>query len=665
MKLTRVRVQNYRSVEDSGSFDIGDLTCLVGKNEAGKTALLSAIRGLRPSQPFEFDETIDYPRRFATRFDDRHEFGTAEVIRAWWRLDSADKAAVTSRFGDGVLKGDTVQTHFGFRYEDGKRIWVLEVDHSKCLEYLVNKCALDATERNVLHGVHDGPSADKALSSLTERTPKQESLLQEIRKSRQSDFDLGVIDILEKRQPKFFFTSHFERMSGMVSIQKLQQDKQQGTVSSGDKIFLDFLEYAGTTLEELLEADRREALKAKCEAASNEITDEIFQFWSQNNALEVVIEIDNAKSADKAPFNAGLVADIRIKNTNHKATLPLSERSAGFVWFFSFLAQFKQLKKTSGNAIILLDEPGLTLHGKAQGDLLRYIVERLLPDHQVIYSTHSPFMVPMDRLSDVKIVEDVVVSGSNRRPEVKGTKVRMDVLEVGDDTLFPLQGALGYEVTQSLFIGANTLLVEGPSDILYLKVLSQALTKRGRKGLSAKWTLCPAGGIDKIAPFVRLFGGNNINVAVLSDIANGDKTKVENLKRAEILKSGHLYTCADFTSQEEADVEDILHVDLFIEILNGAYSPPASHVVGKDSLLSAAPTSRVVKKAEALFKLMPSEVAEFDHFVPARWLLEHPSILDLDAPSVLSTLDRAAVLFETFNRLLDESIHYVPLRDNE
>ena len=99
MKLTKVRVQNYRSVEDSGEFEIGDLTCLVGKNEAGKTALLSAIRGLKPSQPFVFDEPIDYPRRFATRFDDRHEDGTAEVIRTWWRLEDADRAAVEKRFG--------------------------------------------------------------------------------------------------------------------------------------------------------------------------------------------------------------------------------------------------------------------------------------------------------------------------------------------------------------------------------------------------------------------------------------------------------------------------------------------------------------------------------------------------------------------------------------
>jgi len=641
-------------VEDSEEFEIRDLTCLVGKNEAGKTALLSAMRGLRPSQPFEFDETIDYPRRFSTRFEDRHPDGTAEVIRTWWRLEDADKAAVEKRFGAGVLKGETFQSHFGFRYDDDRRIWDIEVDSAKVLDNMLSKHALDATERNVLHSVSDGSSADKALSGLAERTPKQEALLQDIKRCRKSSFTKGVIDVLSSRQPNFFFTSHFERMSGMVSIQKLQLDKQNNTVSVGDKIFLAFLEYAGTTLEELLDADRREALKARCEAASNEITEEIFQFWSQNNALEVVIEIDNAKPKDPTPFNTGMVADIRIKNTNHKATLPLSERSAGFVWFFSFLAQFKQLKKTPGNAnaIILLDEPGLTLHGKAQGDLLRYIVERLLPDHQVIFTTHSPFMVPMDRLADVRIVEDVIIEKPGKRPEVKGTKVRSDVLEVDDDTLFPLQGALGYEVTQSLFIGANTWLVEGPSDILYLQILSQALTKRGREGLDPKWTLCPSGGIDKIAPFVRLFGGNRINVAVLSDIANGDKTKIENLKKADILKAGHFYTCADFTGQTEADVEDLFETDLFVEMLNRSYKPPAANVVTKANLIAANPTPRIVKKAEALFKLMPTSVAEFGHFGASRWLLENPSVLDADTPAVNATLDRFEAVFKAFNALV-------------
>jgi predicted ATP-dependent endonuclease of OLD family len=654
MKLTKARVQNYRSIEDSEEFDIGDLTCLVGKNEAGKTALLSALRVLNPSdsQPFELDETIDYPRRFASRYDDRHDDGKAEVIRAWWTLEKADKAVVEQRFGPDVLGSDTFQAHYGFRYADDKRIWDISVNHAKCLEHLTSKHALDATERNALHGVSDGPGAIKALSALAERSAKQEALLQDIKKCRDGSFSLAVIDLLSARQPRFFFTSHFERMSGMVSLNQLQQDRAQKSIKVGDKIFLDFLQYAGTSIEDLANADRREAMKAKCEAASNDITEEIFQFWTQNNALEVSIEIDTGKASDPAPFNSGVVADIRIRNTNHKATLPLSERSAGFVWFFSFLAQFKQLKKTDGKAIILLDEPGLTLHGKAQGDLLRYVIERLLPDHQVIFTTHSPFMVPIDRLLDVRIVEDVIVQGKTGRPEIKGTKVRSDVLEVSDDTLFPLQGALGYEITQSLFVGPNTWLVEGPSDILYLQALSAALRKQGREGMDPRWTLCPSGGIDRIAPFVRLFGGNKVNVAVLSDVANTDKKKIDAVRKEQILKSGQFYTAADFAGQQEADIEDLFAPELFVELLNGAYKPPAGKEVTVANLAAANGGERIVKKAEDLFKLMPPDVPDFDHFAPARWLLQNPQVLETDTPQVRATLEKGERVFNAFNKLL-------------
>ena len=98
----------------------------------------------------------------------------------------------------------------------------------------------------------------------------------------------------------------------------------------------------------------------------------------------------------------------RIYNQLHDMTVPFSDRSAGFVWFFSFLVLFSQVKKRHGNVIILLDEPGLNLHAKAQGDLLRYFKEKLRPEHQVIYTTHSPFMVPPDDLASVRTVEDVV-----------------------------------------------------------------------------------------------------------------------------------------------------------------------------------------------------------------------------------------------------------------
>lgn len=362
------------------------------------------------------------------------------------------------------------------------------------------------------------------------------------------------------------------------------------------------------------------------------------------------MKVEAARPGDPAPLNSGNIARARIHNQLHRVETPFSERSAGFVWFFSFLVKFAQVKDEPNPVVLLLDEPGLTLHGKAQGDLLRFFDEKLAPHHQIIYSTHSPFMVAPDRLLSARIVEDQVEMKGQRRV-ASGTKVREDVLERDPDTLFPLQGALGYEISQTLFVGKNTLLVEGPSDILYLQALSDALRRRKRTSLDPRWTLCPSGGIDKIRPFVALFGGNSLNVAVLSDQGLNEKRKVEEMRRSQILKAGHFFTVVEFIDKDEGDIEDLFEPALFIEILNGCYQPPEGQRVTLEKLQTADTTVRQVKKAEALFRVMPS-VAEFDHFAPAAWLIRNPQILDGEGELASKTLGRAEAVFETFNRLL-------------
>jgi predicted ATP-dependent endonuclease of OLD family len=95
-----------------------------------------------------------------------------------------------------------------------------------------------------------------------------------------------------------------------------------------------------------------------------------------------------------APLNEGPILQLRIKNDRHRVTVSLDERSCGFIWFFSFLAYFNNVEQADETELILLlDEPGLSLHACAQADLLRLIDERLAPRHQVLYTTHSPFMV--------------------------------------------------------------------------------------------------------------------------------------------------------------------------------------------------------------------------------------------------------------------------------
>ncbi len=144
-----------------------------------------------------------------------------------------------------------------------------------------------------------------------------------------------------------------------------------------------------------------------------------------------------------------------------------------------------------------------------------------------------------------------------------------------------------------------------------------------------------------------------MNVAVLSDQATGDKKKIEEMRKSSVLAAGRLLTMADFLGRSEADIEDIFEPELFVEIINGAYSLEAVHKLTPAKLKAAeGNTDRLIKQAEAAFRLFPETVPMLDHFSPAAWLIRHPKLLDGKSASVESSLSRAEKIFEALNRLL-------------
>src|SRR5437879_10968751 len=105
MKLTKVRVTNFRSVEDSGEFDLKKVLCLVGKNEAGKTAIAQALAGLNPhpSTPVAYDLERDYPRRWLTEYETRHKGEPAVIVTTEWTLAQEEKALLVEQIGVNTL----------------------------------------------------------------------------------------------------------------------------------------------------------------------------------------------------------------------------------------------------------------------------------------------------------------------------------------------------------------------------------------------------------------------------------------------------------------------------------------------------------------------------------------------------------------------------------
>ncbi len=439
-------------------------------------------------------------------------------------------------------------------------------------------------------------------------------------------------------------------MRGCENIEALQNRvNNPSTLKRSDHPLLGLIELASLKLPELVNPSRTRELINQLEGASNHLSNQILKYWSQNKHLQLKFDVRPARPGDPEDMRSGNNIWSSVYDSKHRVTTDIGVRSRGFVWFFSFLAWYSRQKATKQKLILLLDEPGLYLHAKAQEDLLRYFEAELKPSHQLIYSTHSPFMVDSNHFDRVRIVQDRSIDADTALPtDQEGTKVFVDVLEATSDSLFPLQGALGYEIYQTLFIGPNSL--EGVSDLLYLQAVSAILGKASNTALDPRWTITPVGGADKIPTFVALIGSQRaMNVATLMDFQKLHKQMIENLYKKKLLDKSHVLTFADFTGKLEADIEDMFDPDFYVGLVNQEFAKELQSAVDPARLNTAIP--RILPAIEQHLAATPLKTgSHFNHYRPARYFVENLSTLSSQVSA--ATLTRFEDAFKALNRLL-------------
>ncbi len=655
MKLTKIRIREFKSIQDSTEVKIGDITCLVGKNESGKTALLQALYRLNPfiEEHGNFDVTDDYPRLAVGDYKNEVAAGRrepAQVVQATYALEANDINAVEEIFGSQCLKDENpaVTLHKGYSKE--VEFSGLNVDDKAALAHLVKVAGLPQPLTEELLEQETAEAMVDALSDAeqTEAVQQLQPMLQKISESDAGVENVAYDDILDDRIPKFLYFDEYYQMKGQDSLEALRQRVESGNLEGPDYPLLGLIDLAGLNLDQIAAPERTEALLANLEAAENQLTQKVLSYWSQNLHLRMKFDIRPGQPRDPAGMTDGINIWGRVHDTKHMVSTALGTRSRGFVWFFSFLAWYSQLRKKSENLILLLDEPGLSLHAKAQADLLRYFEEELKPHHQLIYTTHSPFMVDPRHFERVRIVQNLSIEpDSDNLPEDRqGTQVITEVLDATPDSLFPLQGALGYEITQTLFIGPNCLLVEGPSDLRYIQTVSALLQERGKAGLSADWTIIQVGGSGRISAFVALLGAQkDLKVALLIDYQKNDRQSIERLYKMKLLETKGIFTYAQFIDAPEADVEDMFDPKFYLKLVNREFGSS----VGLDDLPKE--HNRILLRIKYYLENNPlPEDVSFNHYRPARYFSDNIDSLadELSEPE----LDRFQQAFTALNNLL-------------
>src|SRR5712691_2636785 len=371
MKLVEARVSLFRNIVDSTMVPIQpDVTCLVGKNESGKTAFLQALYRFKPARPnAPMSLRVQYPAWLEKR--DRQQGKRLESVTpilVVFQLEPADRQALEAVFGPRVLVTNELRLARSYegecRYTPGTLFREREA-----VQHLVGGIkhfrAIQDEARAIVSF-----EALRRLASLMKSGPAEAAERVEAGRELEVAIDAALGDkmfsvaawgFLAKRIPRFFYFAEFAKLPYSVKIHEVLNADEK-SLSDGLLTARSLLRLAGAESEYLLDPDY-ERRKRELENVANAITADVHQYWSQNDRLRVTPDITQRQ--EMAPDGTPRLSDelkLRIWDERHGLSLPFDQHSSGFQWFFSFLAAFSEFEYSDPPVIVLLDEPALGLH---------------------------------------------------------------------------------------------------------------------------------------------------------------------------------------------------------------------------------------------------------------------------------------------------------------
>lgn len=655
MRLEKARVQNYRSVHDTGWFDVEEAkTILVGPNEAGKTAVLEALQRINaPDGVRELDALRDYPRKLYNADIQSRRLDPAEipVASAQFRLEPGDLEHLPEGFEDATYVYtrylDNSATHsidgglelvmFTDQVRKDLNRMAAHVDKQTADERAEGEAPPSATLDEVIASWQVGStkiSGDRAtqlrnwLDSIESHIDEESStedkrhnrLLEHTRISEQR---ADALKTLRGRLPVFVYFNNYHRVRPNIHLDRLATRIEQNLLDDdsydyGNQCLLKLLGFTARDLSNLGDApepgddpgtgedsedferyrSQLDERSIQLNAASVRLTNDIRSVWNPDTGKSEASTV--RVTADGQYLKVTVQDELGVE-------IELDQRSEGFQWLVSFFVVFSaEAADAYENAILLLDEPGLSLHGLKQREF-RKTLSQLADGNQTLFTTHSPFLVGSDELDLVRVVE--------MTDRDIGTKVHTTVTSTDPAALLPLQEALGYDLAQTLFINNRNLVLEGLTDFWYLEATAQLLRDAEIADLSDKITLLPASSAGKVVYFATILHANNLKVAALLDSDNAGEEAVKQEVLVHTLGNKNILRTADVCpgSVAKCEIEDLLRQTL-IQVATAEFG---SNVTGTAANHPNRPIANIFK----------SEIAGFSKYKLAkaylRWTRDH------------------------------------------
>jgi predicted ATP-dependent endonuclease of OLD family len=591
MKLRRVRIENHRSIVDSGTVDIEDgVTVLIGKNEQGKSNFLRAIRAFNADQRFSPN---DLPNHLRPALEDRAP-ADIPIVTLWFALELEErkKLAGVVRDIDSVTELKSIKDygnnyHFSVVKIDGAeeplkysgpdvsapigQIKKIVEDlraklHAHALRlptFAANDDKIDQLTSGLLDAnLADAGEVDNLIKTFTTSikvlTGPDQPILDDItaattelegpREAIKIQYQADQSRPLRQSLPHFILHStKADHIPNEVNVADFVKDPD-GT----SKGMSNLCRAAGLTVQKIRE------LAATSDTAQREAYEDHYkgtisgglnEFWRQA-AYNVHFRIEKERLS------------VSISDGTYTQRIPPSDRSEGFQWYLSFYATLLNDVGVSNQTLLLLDNPGLELHLDGQRDIKRFLEEKVALDSQVVYVTHSPAMIEPFNLKQVRTVD--------LQANQKGTVVRNFVVKTdGDiDLLEPVRAAIGMSLVSSLVLNEWNILVEGAAD----KPIVEGMFVSHYNELQAKIVINGSLSESKDAFLAQFYNRTGLPYAVLLDADSGGRDLFNELTRLGIPQDRIIKLEAIFTDRNtDFSLEDILSSEFYHQAVLEAY----------------------------------------------------------------------------------------------
>ena len=592
MRLRKFRVQAFRCIHDSGDIVVGDLAAFVGRNESGKTTILQALTMLnRDEMISELDLCDEMTERLKSEI---------RIVEGYFELNHDETEIIKERFPSLHLtklkifrtnKNPEIQYDFGDIHVNKEEHQNLEhwQEITKQLTNFVesipnyiskkldtdfftgsmpeNKKIIQAELDGFSSNLHAIATEEKQIISEWEETNSK--IIKNVEKILIDNTESKALKkfIDDRLHPRFVYFSDYKKILGNINL--AEYIKESETEASTGIEYIEGFDRSETVRNLLylaeFEIEKLEEFKNSpsklikfLNTASKKLTERLNPSW-KGEAINVELRL-----------NPGNILSVVLSDVHKDGTITntglLNRRAEGFKWTFSFIVNFaaETQKAELKEAILLLDEPARNLHPTQQmgiSDLLK----NLAGSNQVLYATHSPFMIFDYTPGNLLVVE------LDRKKHL--SKIFYDYWKADDATLTPILYGLSKGLVDSITdreVGYNSrplIIVEAMSDTMYLNAFDKFLQD---PNISMNpLNVVPAYNKNSVLPLSIFYHTHGYNTFVLLDNDYESNQIAEQLKNNKFSEPQIIFFESDGNLLQS--IEDYMEIDDYLYAVNQTY----------------------------------------------------------------------------------------------